>query len=329
MQCTGDGTRQEPPRPVRHHRHRDDDVHTRLGRERPHAGGAGEPATAIADAGLRPADIDGIVRNDMDLVTHNALADTLGLPDLTYWGISGPGGSAPPAMVGQAVGRDRSVARRRTCSCSARSTGARARGTASAMPPHRRRASPVGGDGSLDEYFAPYGLLVPGQVYAMVAQRHMTEFGTTHEQLGAIAVECRRRAQANPNAQMRGRQLTIDDYLAGRWLSRPLRLFDYCLETDGACAVVVSRPSGPPTRPTRSCSSGPWPRGSGSGVQGGTINPILMRDTYTTWPSANVARTLYERAGLGPCRHRRRPDLRLLHDHGADPARGLRLLREG
>ena len=41
-------------------------------------------------------------------------------------------------------------------------------------------------------------------------------------------------------------------------------------------------------------------QGSGSGVQRGTINPILMRDTYTTWPSANVARTLYERAGLGP-----------------------------
>ena len=128
----------------------------------------------------------------------------------------------------------------------------------------------------------------------------MAEFGTTHEQLGAIAIECRRRAQSNPNAQMRGRALTMDDYPAGRWLSRPLRLFDYCLETDGACAVVVSA--------TERAADGPHPpvliraaaQGSGPGVQGGTINPILMRETYTTWPSAHVDCTLYERAGLGP-----------------------------
>ena len=161
------------------------------------------------------------------------------------------------------------------------------------------RAHP-GGD-AVDDFFAPYGLLVPGQVYAMVAQRHMAEFGTTHEQLGAIAVDLPASApSANPNAQMGGRPLTLDGYLEGRWLSRPLRLFDYCLETDGACAVVVS--------PAERAADSPHPtvliravaQGSGPGVQGGTINPILMRETYTTWPSAHAARTLYQRAGVGP-----------------------------
>ena len=55
-------------------------------RERPRRWRSAASRAAIADAGLRPADIDGIVRNDMDLVTHNALADALGIPDLTYWG---------------------------------------------------------------------------------------------------------------------------------------------------------------------------------------------------------------------------------------------------
>ena len=254
---------------------------------------------AIADAGLRPADIDGIVRNDMDLVTHNALADGLGIPDLTYWGVGGPGGSAPPAMIGQAVaaivsGQATNVLVFR--SLNGRS-GARY-GRSPASETAAGRAHP-GGD-AVDDFFAPYGLLVPGQVYAMVAQRHMAEFGTTHEQLGAIAVTCRERARTNPNAQMGDRPLTLAGYLEGRWLSQPLRLFDYCLETDGACAVVVS--------PAERAADSPHPtvlvravaQGTGPGVQGGTINPILMRGTYTTWPSAHAARTLYQRAGVGP-----------------------------
>ena len=73
-----------------------------------------------------------------------------------------------------------------------------------------------------------------------MAQRHMVEFGTTPEQLGGIAVACRRRANANPLAQMHDRPLTMDDYLAARMIAEPLRLFDFCLETDGACAVVVT-----------------------------------------------------------------------------------------
>ena len=59
---------------------------------------------ALDDAGLDPSDVDGIVRCDMDLVRHNDLAESLGIPQLTYWGESGPGGVAPCALVGQAVG---------------------------------------------------------------------------------------------------------------------------------------------------------------------------------------------------------------------------------
>jgi len=245
---------------------------------------------AIADAGLRATDIDGIVRNDMDLVTHNALADALGIADLTYWGMCGPGGSVPPAMIGQAVAAI--LSGQATNVLVFRSLNGRSGARYGLGETNRAEDN--------DGYFSPYGLLVPGQVYAMVAQRHMAEFGTTDEQLGAIALECRRRAHANPNAQMRGRELTIDQYLQGRWLSRPLRLFDYCLETDGACAVVVSSAERAADSPHPGVLIRAVAQGSGPGVQGGTINPILMRETYTTWPSAHVASTLYRRAGLGP-----------------------------
>src|SRR5690242_14932608 len=59
---------------------------------------------ACADAGIAPADIDGIVRSDMDTVRSNDLAHALGIPELTFWGETGPGGTAPPAMIGLAVG---------------------------------------------------------------------------------------------------------------------------------------------------------------------------------------------------------------------------------
>ena len=82
-----------------------------------------------------------------------------------------------------------------------------------------------------------------------MAQRHMIEYGTNEKELGAIALTCRARANANPAAQMHDRPLTMDDYLAARMISRPLRLFDFCLETDGACAVVVTSAAASPRRP--------------------------------------------------------------------------------
>jgi acetyl-CoA acetyltransferase len=250
---------------------------------------------ALDDAGLAPGDVDGIVRCDMDAVRHNDLADSLGIRNLTYWAEVGPGGVAPSAMVGQAVGAILSgqattvLVFRELNGRSGRRFGLS--GEAEAK---------VGGAGSFDEFFAPYGLLTPGQIFALMAQRHMSEFGTTNEQLGEIALACRARANANPAAQMHERLLTMDDYLAARMISRPLRLFDFCLETDGACAVVVTS-----TARARDCRRPPVliravAQGSVPNPQPGIQFPVLMRESITELPAKSVAETLYRRAGLGP-----------------------------
>jgi acetyl-CoA acetyltransferase len=73
-----------------------------------------------------------------------------------------------------------------------------------------------------------------------MAKRHMYEFGTTREQMGAVAVAMRKHAQLNPNAVMRGRPMTMADYLASPMLADPYKMLDCCIETDGAAAFVVT-----------------------------------------------------------------------------------------
>lgn len=250
---------------------------------------------AMGDAGLSPSDIDGIVRCESDTVLHNDLADSLGIPELTFWSTVGPGGVAPSAMIGQAVaailsGQASNVLVFRELN----GRSGRRYGQSSL------RSDAVGGAGTYDEFFAPYGLLTPGQIFALMARRHMVEYGTTCDDLGRIALACRARANANPRAQMHERALTMEQYLESRMISQPLRLFDFCLETDGACAVVVTsveraRDLRHPPVLIRAVAQASIPN-----PQPGIQFPVLMRESITELPAAAVARTLYARAGLGP-----------------------------
>ena len=252
---------------------------------------------ALDDAGLTPGDIDGIVRCDMDLVRHNDLVHSLGLRDITYWGEVGPGGVAPCAQVAQAVGAI--LSGQATTVLVFRALNGRSGRRFGAAAPEASAAR-VGGGGTYDEFFTPYGMVTPGQIFALMARRHMVEFGTTEEELGRIPLACRARANANPAAQMFARPLSMDEYLAARMISRPLRLFDFSLETDGACALIVTT-----TERARDLRRPPVliravAQGSGSEPQLGIQFPVLTRDRLTELPAAAVAETLYRRAGLGP-----------------------------
>lgn len=250
---------------------------------------------AVVDAGIDVGEIDGIVRNNYDEVSAPALADSLGLDDLGYWGETGTGGAAPCAMVGQAVAAIRS-GQARTVLVFRSLNGRSGRRLGKGLP----ASDSIGGKGATIEFFAPYGLTSPGQYFALVARRHMIEHGLTQRALGEIALTCRRRANANPDAQMFERTLSYDEYLDARMISDPLRLFDFCLETDGAAAVIVTstpRARDLPNRPAliRSVAQATGPR-----VGPGQMYPALLRERLTEMPSRWAAPRLFGRAGLGP-----------------------------
>ncbi len=88
----------------------------------------------------------------------------------------------------------------------------------------------------------PFGWFPQPVYFATIARRHMIEFGTRPEQLGAIAVSCRRHANLHPGAVMREKKLTLADYLARPMLVDPLRVEDCCLISDGGGAYLMTTP---------------------------------------------------------------------------------------
>lgn len=252
---------------------------------------------AIADAGLRTSDIDGIVRCTSDTVSPHALGAALGLPSLTYWGETGPGGVAPCAMLGQAAAAI--LSGQATNVLLFRSLNGRSEVRFGAGM-NRSGAHVVGGFGTYDEFFLPYGLATAGQLFALLARRHMIEFGTTQAQLGALALLCRENANRTPHAQMHGRTLSMDEYLGAREISSPLRLFDFCLETDGACAVVVSAADRAKDGPHPSVLIRAIGLGAPPDIRGGMMFPTLTRDDMIAVPGYRAARKLWSDAGIGP-----------------------------
>lgn len=86
---------------------------------------------------------------------------------------------------------------------------------------------------------AAYGFFGAPAGYAMIARRHMEEFGTTSRQLGEVAVACRKHASMNPNAQFQT-PITLEDHQNSRYVAEPLHLLDCCPVSDGGAAIIVT-----------------------------------------------------------------------------------------
>jgi len=251
---------------------------------------------AVADAGLPLSDIDGVVRCDMDRVSPTALVGGLGLdPQLAYVGELGCGGSAPSGMVGLAAQAVITGSAKAVLVYRALNGRSESRFGAAIAP---RRV--VGGQGSYDELFTPYGLLTAPQLFALLAQRHVVEHGTRPEEFGAIAVTCRANANRTPHAQMQAKPLTLEDYLASRTIASPLRLFDCCLETDGAAAVVVTTTERARDLPQRPVLVRAVAQAAPAGLSGGMMFPAVAYEDALRLAPGRVARQLWARAGLGP-----------------------------
>jgi acetyl-CoA acetyltransferase len=254
--------------------------------------------SACEDAGIEVDEIDGLVQCDMDRAPYLDLSESLGLSKVTYYSAVGPGGAAPPGMVAQAVGAI--LSGQASTVLVYRSLNGRSSTRFGEGAPGVTSAPRVGGFPRWDEFYLPYGLTSPGQFYALIARRYMHEYGAKQEHLGRIAATCRERANANPAAQMHDRKLSLDDYVASRVISDPLRLFDFCLETDGACALVVTsteRARDLKQPPAIVCSVA---QSTMRGSQGGMCYGALARNPLLPLGAVRTAETVYQRAGIGP-----------------------------
>ena len=187
---------------------------------------------AIADAGLTAELVDGVMTPYIN-ATAEEVADNLGLAEVNFSGQVNMGGASPVASL-QHAGLAVSSGAARAVVIPVGWNGysgprIKAMATANALTTFRK---------TLRDYYMAYGTVAPPQVYAMIARRHMEEFGTDERALGAIAVACRSHARLNERALMQA-PMTMDDYLASPWVVEPYRRFDCCLETDGGAAVVV------------------------------------------------------------------------------------------
>jgi acetyl-CoA acetyltransferase len=137
--------------------------------------------------------------------------------------------------------------------------------------PEGGRASSGAAYGFARGWEAAYGFFGVNAMYALVARRHMHLYGTTQDQLGAVAVAQRRWAALNPAAQMHDRPMTLDDYRASRWIVEPFHVYDCCLVSNGGLAVIVTS-----AERARALRKPPvYVRGMGQGHLGGDPSDTL------------------------------------------------------
>ena len=261
-------------------------------------------AGALADAGLRPSDVDGLVTFVMDGNAEIAVARELGLGDLAFFSQVGYGGGAACATVQQAaLAVAAGIAEVVVCYRALNERSGHRFGQVS-----RAAVAAPTSAGVDNGWHYPMGLGTPAATVAMIARRYMHEYGATSEDFGLVAVADRRHAAVNPRAWFYQRPITLADHQASRWIAEPLRLLDCCQESDGAVAIVVTsaeraRDLRHPAAVIRAAAQGSSP--------GQFVMTSYYRDELGLPEMGVVARQLWPQAGLGPA------DVRtaVLYDH--------------
>jgi acetyl-CoA acetyltransferase len=256
---------------------------------------------ALADAGIAPAEVDGLTSFSNDSNDAPLMQVALGMPRLRLsgmvWGGGGGGTCGAISMACAAIEAGQAevvVAYRGLCQGQSRRFG-------------------LHGQGRVNGNFVdPFGLFAPSQMLAMAVRRFMHLHPVTEDHLGEIALSARANANRNPRAVMHDRTLSKEQYLAARWIAEPLRLYDCCLETDGACAVVITTRERARDLPATAVDILAAAHGSGPGWGSGLLSGHNMPDDdYASTNGKAMARELFAKAGLAP----KDIDVAQIYDH--------------
>jgi acetyl-CoA acetyltransferase len=241
---------------------------------------------ALADSGLSLGDVDGLACAGYGGLAEVQLAEYLGLRPRWLESTAVGGSSfefhtlhAFRAIAAGDVDTVAIVYGNNQLSVSGRTlgTGGGGGGGGRAMMPH-----PMA-------YEFPTGLTLVG-AYALAAQRHMHEYGTTSAQLASIAVQMREHAGRNPNAMYRD-PITVDDVLSSRLIADPLHKLDCCVISDGGCAIILTteeRARDLPHRPV-------YVRGAAGGM---THHSVQAMPDLTSTAAAVSGPKAFEEAGI-------------------------------
>lgn len=256
-------------------------------------------SAALDDAGLTVRDVDGLA---FFAGGHEPgfLTEMLGIDELTFAAtIAGQGGGSAGILdlADMAIGTGR--ARTVLCVGASQQSAVRYGVAFSAMAP---TPDAIWGRTA--------GLAGPGQAFALAARRHMHLYGTRREAFGEVVIASRLSAATRDGA-LRRRPLTLDDYMAAPMLADPLCRFDFCLETDGAVAFVVTSAERardlrqPPVHIAASAHGGSrdWGRAF--------FWMNMPEPVFTSAGAEPIARRLYDAAGIGP----QDIDVALIYDH--------------
>ncbi len=247
--------------------------------------------TALADAGLAPAEVDGLVTFTMDTSEEMEVARNLGMGDITFFSRIAYGGGASAGTVMHAA-------------------MAVATGVADVVVCYRafnersgnRFGNMTVGAGVLPiwlSWYAPYGLMTPAAWVALYARPYMERYGVTNADFGRVAVVDRTHAATNPAAWFYERPITLEDHQASRWIIEPvLRLLDCCQESDGGVALVVT--SAERARDLRQTPAVITAAAQGASPDGEMMTSYYRDDLDGLPEMGVVANQLWRTSGLAP-----------------------------
>ena len=244
------------------------------------------------DAGLDPAEVDGLVTYTMETSDEIEVARAVGLGDLTMWAKINYGGGAAVGLMQQAVMAVTSGAAKNVIvwrAMNGRSGQRMGQGVSGNI---------ISSDLIHWSWYMAYGMLTPVSWVAMIANTYMHKYGVTREHLAEVAIAQRTFALNNPNAAGYGRPLTIEEYMAAKRITERLCIYDCCQETDGACALLITS-----TERARDLRQKPAViRGvTQASTRGQEQMTSFYREELDSLPEMELAaRRVYAMSGLGP-----------------------------